>query len=235
MATVPAAPVIVNITNVTNTSVTVTMRDGVNGGAAINSRRIGYSLNPTAPTTYVAASLTQTISGLAQGKRYYFWAQTHNTVGWSALSPRKEVVTDTVPATPSIVLLSNVTQITVDVTLKANADNGSPITKMEIHGYVSIGSSIWNYTIPYQGKPTTIGPFRAGYKAYVRARAQNIYGYSPWSTALEFQTIAGLRYRAADLQPSNPWLRVVPYVYQDENWRLARPYVCSKGVWYSTD
>jgi hypothetical protein len=229
-------PSIVGIVSITNTSVTVKMNDGANGGSPINSRRIGYGLNSSAPTTYVAAGLTQPITGLLQGKKYYFWAQTHNVIGWSALSSRKEATTATVPGAPSVTMVSNITQVFADVTAKAGVDNGSPITKIEINGYVSENNPIWNYTITYDNtKPNTIGPFRAGYPAYVRARAYNLYGYGPWSTPVKFQTVAGMRYRAEVLLPNDPWLKVVPYIYQNENWVLARPYVYNKGVWHPTD
>ena len=82
------------ISNVKQTTMTVTFTDGT-GGAPITSRQLIMADNPsqTGAITVGTSNVTN-VTGLTPGKTYYFWAGTYNVAGfsgWSAMATAKTV------------------------------------------------------------------------------------------------------------------------------------------------
>lgn len=226
-ATVPAAPSTPVLSAVTSTSVTVTFTDGSNGGAAIDSRQIGYGTSSSAPTTYVSSDGSDTISGLTPGTTYYFWARTHNAKGYSALSGRSSTTTLRVPDATTTPVLSNIGPTSITVSWAPNGDGGSPITGYDI-GYntTDTSPSIINSDSASPFDQIALSP---GTKYYFWVRAKNVVGNGPWSASANATTIAGVRIKVAGV-----WKFAIPYVKVAGVWKLARPYVKVAGVWKET-
>lgn len=91
----PDPPTSLAVSQVTYNSVFVTFSDGDNNGGSIDSRQIGYSgsVHATTPFLSVSSDKSTTITGLAPGTTYTFWARTHNSEGWSSWSSSKSVTT----------------------------------------------------------------------------------------------------------------------------------------------
>ena len=90
---VPSPPSVVTISAITPTSVYGVFTDGANGGLTITNRQIAYGTSPTTPQYSVVSDKSTTISGLSPGTKYYFWARTYNSKGWSSYGPRSEATT----------------------------------------------------------------------------------------------------------------------------------------------
>lgn len=93
-ATVPAAPKVPTLSEITMTSMKVTFGDNGNGGSAITQREFVYNTSNTRTGgTTVAYSGATTISNLIPGQTYYFWARVRNAVGWSSWTAVKSQAT----------------------------------------------------------------------------------------------------------------------------------------------
>lgn len=89
---VPDAPNAVALSDPSQTTVKAVFSGNGNGGTGITSWRIGYGTSSSSPQMY-KDGYNETISGLDAGTTYYFWAQGQNSVGWSPLSPRRDIQT----------------------------------------------------------------------------------------------------------------------------------------------
>lgn len=225
-ATVPAPPSIPTLSSVTSTSVAVSFTDGSNGGAAIDSRQIGYGTNSSAPTTTVSSDGSDTISGLTPGTLYYFWARTHNSKGYSAWSARAQTTTLKVPDAPSTPILTDISPTTVTVSWTPNSDGGTPITDFEV-GYATSSSAPTSFVTGTS--PKIITGLTPGVTYYFWVRAQNSVGWGSYSASANVMTIAGVR-----IKDGGVWKIAVPYVRDAGVWKLARPYVKYLGVWKET-
>lgn len=226
-ATVPAAPSTPVISAIGSTSVVVTFSDGSNGGATIDSRRIGYGTSSSAPTTYVASDGSDTISGLTPGTVYYFWAQTHNAKGYSALSGRATATTLRVPDAPTNPVLSDVGPTSITVSWAPNGTGGTPITGYDI-GFNTTNTSPSVVNSASASPYTQIG-LSPGVTYYFWVRAKNSVGNGPWSGSSSVATLAGAR-----IKVSGVYKFAIPYVKVAGVWRLAQPYVKLSGVWKET-
>lgn len=218
----PGLPI---ITDIQSTSVFVTFTDGT-GGAAIDSRRIGYGTSPTAVITEIASDGSTLITGLTPGTTYYFWAATHNVAGWTGWSPRATAVTTRTPDAPSAPVIYGLTQTSVTASFVPNFDGGSPITGYQI-GYDT--ASVTPSTIVAATSPKTITGLDPGIKYYFWVRAQNSVGWGPWSSVTGATTIAGARVKVGGV-----WKTAIPYVRVGGVWKLAQPWVRVVGVWKET-
>lgn len=225
-AGIPSAPSKPAISSVTASSVYATFTDGANGGAAIDSRQIGYGANSSTPSTIIASDRSTTITGLSGGTTYYFWARTHNSKGWSAWSARASAKTLQYPSPPSVPLLSRVAATSVDVSFSANSNGGSPITQFQI-GY-GTNSSTPTTTVT-ASSPRLITGLTPGTVYYFRTRAKNAVGWSAWSGASSARTVAG-----AYVKVGVTWKLAVPYVKVGGVWKMAEPWVRTMGVWKTT-
>ena len=206
-----------------STSIFVTFTDGA-GGAAIDSRQIGYGTSAILPpTTTVSSDGSDTITGLTPGTQYYFWARTHNSAGYSDWSPRANATTMNVPDAPSIPVISSITQTTVVATWHANGSNGSTIIDMQL-GYGTSSSA--PTTTVTATSPKTVTGLLPGVKYYFWARVRNGVGYGPWSASSNATTIAGARVKVGGV-----WKNAIPYVRVSGVWKLARPWVRVMGTW----
>lgn len=228
-ATIPSPPTIVTLSAITSTGVTGTFADGANGGAAIDTRQIGYGTSSTTVQTSVTSDKSTAITGLLPGTTYYFWARTHNAKGWSAYGPRGTAKTLAVPAPPSTVVLSNIKQTQLDATFTDNANNGATVTAREI-GY-GTSSSAPTTTIASDGS-TTITGLLPGTKYYFWARAQNSVGWSAYSAVAGSATmLAGVRVTVGSppvVHSAIPWVRVGGV------WKVAKPWVKDPYIWRET-
>ncbi len=231
-ATNPSAPSRPVISAVKATSATVSFSDGSNGGDAIDSRQIAYSTlssTPGSSTSYpvVSSDGSTNITGLSTGTRYYFWARTHNSEGYSSWSPSANAVTLDVPDPPSTPLLSSIQSTSIDVAWTPNSSGGSTISGYQV-GY-GTSSSIPPTTIVAASSPRIITGLTPGTVYYFRARAQNSVGWSSWSGAAQATTIAG-----AYIQVGSTIKLAVPYVRDGGVWKVAEPWVRNLGVWKRT-
>lgn len=225
--TVPAAPSTPVISGIKATSVVVTFKDGSNGGDAIDARQIRYDDNSDAssPKT-VSSDGSTTISGLASGKTYYFWARTHNSVGWGPWSGRASAKTQAVPAAPQAPLLSSVTATTVDVAFYPNSNGGSAISAWQI-GY-GTSSSAPTSTVSAKS-PQVLKGLAPGTTYYIFVRAQNSVGWSAWSKPTKMITVAG-----AYILVGSTWKLAIPYVNVGGTWKVAEAWTRNTGVWSRT-
>lgn len=227
---VPGAPSTPAISGIKSTSVVVTFKDGSTGGDSIDARQIRYDDNSDASSsTTVSSDGSTTISGLTPGKTYYFWARTHNSVGWSAWSGRASAVTQQVPTAPQAPLLSSVTATTVDVAFYPNSDGGSGITAWQIGWHVAVP---WDPVAPNiisAKSPQVLTGLAPGTTYYIFVRAQNAIGWSAWSKPTKMITIAG-----AYILVGTTWKLAIPYVNVGGTWKVAEAWGRVAGVWSRT-
>lgn len=102
-AKVPSAPSIVALSSITSSSVSCNWTDGANNGAAIDNRQVGYGTSSSSPQyTEASSNNAEVISGLIAGRTYYFWARSHNSVGWGPWGPRSSAITTGSQATTKV-------------------------------------------------------------------------------------------------------------------------------------
>lgn len=86
----PSAPL---LASVRMQSVDVAFSAPANNGSSISGYQIGYGISATTPTTTVAATSPQTVTGLTPGTTYYFFVRAQNSVGWGAWSAPRSIRT----------------------------------------------------------------------------------------------------------------------------------------------
>lgn len=237
-STVPGAPSKPALSNVTASSVYVKFTDGSNGGLPIDSRQIAYSLSTTA-TNWVSSNGSTTVTGLAAGKTYNFWARCHNTDGWGPYSVMATVTLPNVPTAPSQPLLASATASTMDISWSPSSGNGSTVTGYQV-GYGT--SSSGPTTIVSASSPQTITGLTPGTLYYFWVRAQNAVGYSAWSTSNSGKTTAGAYIYSpvytevfgGVVHHYGGWTPAVPYVNVGGVWKPAEVWVKVLGVWTRT-
>lgn len=226
MATVPAPPTTPYLSDITFNSLNCSFADGANGGAAINSRQIGYGKNAGAPVTIIGSDGDTPIYPLDTGSTYYFWARTHNSVGFSAWSGRSEALVAQIPDTPSTPWIYNIQPKSVTVGWNPNWDGGSPIVEYQV-GYGTDPGGPTDYV--WDWPPTTIDFLVPGQVYYFWVRARNSIGWSPYSAAASNRTTAGARIKDGDI-----WRLAIPYVKEGGVWRIAQPWAKFEGEWKQT-
>lgn len=225
--TEPDRPSTPRLSSITDDSVYVRFSDGDNGGDAINYRQIGYGTSSSYPQDYKGSDGGTTVSGLSRGRRYYFWARTRNSVGYSNWSGRASAVTLDVPEETTRPHVSNILATSAYVTFSPNGDGGSKILEYEV-GYSTTEYVVDGYTVS-SDRSTTITGLIPGTKYKIWARAKNSVGWSSWSTGTYITTVAG-----AYIQVGTERKLAVPYVNVNGVWKLAEPRVKKAGVWERT-
>lgn len=224
-AKLPAAPSQPTVSEVSSTSVIVSFVDGANNGGAIDERQIGYSITAhVVDGTIIPSDGSTLVTGLAPGTFYYFWARTHNSIGYSPWSVARGFTTSHIPDPPNPVIASNQTQTSIIVSFTDGASNGGlPITERELaYGTNPAGP---DSMIPYDGVIQLDG-LLPGKNYYFWARVKNSAGFSPYSQPIVARTIAGAR-----INVSGVWKEAVPYVKDGGTWKLAQPWGRVAGVW----
>lgn len=226
LATRPDPPSAVTLSNVTGTSVYGVFTDGDNGGLPITARRIAYGTSSSAPSNYAVSDGSTTITGLAKGTGYYFWAQTYNAKGWSDLGPRTYVKTLKEPDAPSAVAYSSIRQTQVYATFSDNANNGAAITERQL-GWSTSSAAPTNF-VTSDGSTTVTG-LPPGLRLYFWARCKNSVGWSPWSVRSTVLLNAGSRIKVGTV-----WKRALPYQNVNGTWKLLEPWSRFAGIWKRT-
>jgi hypothetical protein len=224
-AKVPNAPTTPVISQISATSVFATFSDGANNGAAINQRQLAYSTVPTGGQVYPDSDGSTLISGLTSGVTYYFWARTHNAIGWSPWSARSSATTLKVPAAPSPVTLSGLTQTTIHATFTDNSNGGSTILERRV-GYGTSSSAPQSYI---SGNNVNITGLTPGIIYYFWSQSRNVVGWSPLSVVRSTLSLAGAR-----VNVSGVWKPAIPYIRDAGVWKVARPWGRVAGVWKET-
>ena len=221
-ATIPQAPDPVTFSSHTGTSLMASFTFNGNGGAAIDSKQIGYGTSSGSPQHIVSSDGSTSITGLANGTKYYFWARVHNSEGWSPWSSVRSVTTYRVPDAPDPVILTSIRQTKIDANFFDNGNGGTAIIERQI-GYGLSSSAPTSFI---SGNDVTITGLSPGKKYYFWSRVRNSVGWSPWSAVKSATLIAG-----AVVMVGTEAKRAVPYVKVAGVWTLAEGYVRSTGVW----
>jgi hypothetical protein len=232
VATNPSPPTNIGCYNILAESVEVIFQDGAANGSPINSRQIAYSFYPSTPaqngTTYpiVASDGSTTIHGLIPATTYYFWARTHNAVGYSAWSVRAQAYIPTAPDAPSTPWVYDVQPTQLTVGWSPNGDGGSPIVEYQLGWGTDPDTpqNVWT-----ENSPAIISALAPGTVYYFAVRARNAIGWGPYSGNVSTRTVAGVR-----VNDNGTWRLALPYVKDGGTWRLAQPWVKESGVWRRT-
>lgn len=227
---VPAAPSRPTAVNITDTAMTIQFNDGGDGGGTIDDRRIGFGDSAAGPAHVIDGSgNSQRFTGLIPGVTYYFWARTHNQVGWSDWSERNNATTLDTPGTPSMPAIGSgdITQTSVAVSMSLNGNGGDPITGYQF-GY-STGTDPTDHIVNANGTSTTITGLAPATKYNFYARVRNDIGWSNWSGGRTASTLAGLWVKVG-----TTWVQAIPYVNVGGTWKVAQPWARSQGFWEVT-
>lgn len=224
-ATVPPAPTPVTFSSITKTSVYTTFHNQGNGGATVTQWQLGWGTNSSSVQNYTTSDGTQSITGLASGVRYYFWARGYNSQGWGAWSSRRDVTTLKVVPAPTSPAPSVITQTSI-VSDFANQGGGvGTFLRWEL-GYGTSSSSPQTIITSVGSGLNTLSGLPPATTYYLWARGVNTAGNGPWSARSSARTIAGAR-----VNINGVWREAVPYVNVNGVWRLAQPYGRIAGVW----
>lgn len=159
-----------------------------NGGAAIQDYKIEYTTNSGGSWTTAfnaATSLTNTITGLAQGTAYRFRVTARNSAGYSdpsTLSAAVSTLVPTVPSAPTIGVANAVSPNSMTVSFSGSADNGG--AAIESYTVTSSPDSIKGYAIGSGSGIATLTGLRAGVTYTFTARAGNSMGLSTASSSV---------------------------------------------------
>lgn len=193
-ATIPAAPSIPTITNLTGTSWMNTFTDGANGGAAIDTRQLGWSPSSGSgnPVNLFTSDGSSQFNGFARGTTYYVWARTHNSVGWGAWSGRRTVVTLDYPNSPGTGV-DSISSSSARIVVTASTDNGG--AAVDVYEAYVLTNNAWPYAGGIVVASAQGGTFTAGGLArktlyYYTSRSHNSVGWSAWTPMKTFTTLA---------------------------------------------
>lgn len=232
MVSTPSRPGPFKILTYTNTSVVGGAEDPSNmGDGHILEWEVAWGLSPNQAdfSGNLNTDGSGVISGLTQGKTYYFWNRVRNEAGWSDLSSRSsQKLRDHPDVVKAPTIFAKKTQTSVQVTVQPNGTGDSRITGYELAYGTSPASTAVSIS---QASPVfNLTGLNAGGTYYFWAKASNAYGESAaWSARGATVLIAG-----AHVKVGAVWKRAVPYVRVAGVWRLAEPWVKSNGVWNKT-
>lgn len=226
-ASVPGAPSVVALSQIASTTMYATFSDGSNGGATIDTREIGFGTSTSTVQHIVTSDRSTTITGLAPGTTYYFWARTHNSEGWGPWGPRSSAKTLSVPDAPTAPVLSSITPSTLTAKSTPNSNGGAAITEWVL-GY-GTSSTAPEFQISSTTPSWNVTGLSPGTTYYFWARAKNSIGYSAWSSPTSNKTAPGAR-----LKVDGVWRNAIPYVNVGGTWKIARPWARVGGFWRET-
>lgn len=228
-ASAPSAPSKPIISEITANSMRVRWTAGSSNGASINLYQVARNTsNTTSGATLFSVDTDHVFTGLAPGTRYYWWARTRNSQGYSSWSPVAYASTISVGDAPDQPVLSDATQTSFVVSFTDNDNGGSPILERRIT-YNTVNTAVGAPTVLYSGV-MTIGSLQPATTYYVWARVRNAAGWSPYSPVASIMTVAGAR-----INVNGVWKRAIPYVKVSGVWKIAQPYSRIAGLWKKTE
>ena len=189
-STVPSAPTSVSGTPNGETTSTVTWTAPANnGGAAVSGYKVEYAASPYSSYTVFNANTGTTstsisVTGLTNGTSYKFRVSATNLNGFGATAESGVVVTNIVPAAPTIGTMTLSTTNTTDslAWTAPAANGGSAITGYVYQTTTDSGSTF--ATAAATGSTSTTKTFDPGYTnvtTKVRVAAVNSLGTGPYS------------------------------------------------------
>lgn len=222
----PNPPSSVNLYDVGSTSLRAHFDDGSDNGASIDSRELLYGTDPNSHQYAVWSNGTSEVYNLNPGSTYYFWARTHNSQGWSGVSPRSAVTTLSVPPSPSIEFVDTITQSSMVVHFVQRGDGGNAIKEYQV-GYSENSGDISGTVLG--AEPILVPNLNPATTYYVRVRSRNDIGWSGWSAETVVRTLGGSR-----IKVDGVWVEAIPYVNHNGSWQIAKAFVNVAGVWKET-
>lgn len=226
-STVPGAPSQVYFSQVSGNAVHCTFEGYTDGGSPITMWEIGYGFDPNYPTWFVGSWGSTSVGGLQPGRGYYFWARGHNANGAGPWGPRSTVWTANVPAAPSAVWVTDLTQTTLTTRFAGQSDGGMPIIEWQL-AYGTDPNA--GQAHPLSSGTNYLTGLLPGTTYYFWARGRNGVGWGPWGPRSQVHTYAGAKVRINGL-----WREAVPYVKVAGVWKMARPWVNVAGNWRQTE
>lgn len=228
--TVPPVPALVTVTPTSSSTVSININSNGDGGDPLTQIQIGWgSAGAGTPTSFKDMSLsdgTGTVTGLAKGTQYKFWARVRNSVGWSGYTSPKTATTWTEPPAPTTPVLSEITQNSLKTVFSNNGSGGTPVLEWQLA--YGLNGTTPESTIGSNGT-LTLNNLVAGEQYFFRARGRNAVGWGPWSAISTAYLKAG-----AYVKMGGVWQRAVPYVRVAGVWKLSQPYVKIAGLWKET-
>lgn len=223
----PGPPGTPTLSNIWSTSITVTFVDGWNGGAAVDSKQIGYGTDPWTVQYYTDTWTTNNVGLLTPGTTWYFWTRAHNYQGWSDWSGRAQATTLRVPDAPTTPTLTNVSATSVAVSFTPNGNGGATILEYQVGWDISPSAS--SLQTMSASSPQLVTDLTPGTVYYFWVRARNAVGWGPWTNPSNIRTFAGAR-----IKVGGTWKMAVPYVRVGGVWKRTEPWVRSAGTWKRT-
>ena len=189
-ATVPAAPVISSLDQVTNTSVRVQFYSTGDGGSSVSRWELQYAKTSNFSDAVTITSWgSSNITGLAPNTVYHFRVRGVNGIGAGPWSSTAITQTNDVPGGVSHTL-GTVTHNSGHINIVAGTTNGSAITNYELQ--LSKSSSFASIFKSFSGTGAPTSATWTGLSRvttyYHRTRVKNAYGWGAW-TSVSFTTI----------------------------------------------
>jgi hypothetical protein len=227
--TVPPPPVPVTFSSITQTSVYTTFSGNGDGGATIIKWQLAsHNVNTTSGASIFTSDGTLSVTGLVPGTVYYFWARGQNAVGYGAWSSVRSMKTLKLPAAPSQVTLSSISQTSMIAKFSGN-DMGVYTTWSRWELARNTANTTTGATIITASGTSTVTGLLPGTTYYWWARGISSTGTGPWSVVKSARTIAGAR-----VLVNGVWKEAIPYVNVAGVWKLAQPWSRAAGVWKQT-
>jgi hypothetical protein len=188
----PVAPSGLSATNVTEISLTLNWVDNSNNETGFTVEMAADSDFATILQTITtgADATSQDFAGLTAGTTYYFRVQASNVIGTSAWSTTlmQATLTATIPAAPSNMTTSNVTQTSITLNWQDNSNNEAGFTA-QIATNNGFSNNLQTITVGANATSWNFTGLTPNQKYYFRVAAFNAAGTSQWAPAINDRTL----------------------------------------------